>query len=121
MKKTKLGLAALTTIICGIAAMAARPSTSNTRFTSKFFGYIGASGIAASYNNPNKYALLSSRNSCTSGNTLCQIFALATTVYGESPQIPAGFGTAIAAYDNNGTKSVAPTSYSGVSVYFITP
>jgi len=121
MKRAKLGLAALTVIVAGAAAVAFKPAPKAGRFTAQFFEYGGTSGTAAQYNNANNYQLLSGGLSCTSGQTMCQIFATPTTVNGQLPQLPAGFGTAVAAYDVNGTKTVSPTKIDGITIDFLVP
>jgi len=116
MKQAKISLAALTIIVSAAAAVAFKPAPNAHRFVTKFFEYGGGTASATAYNDPNNYAIVSGSLGCTSGPTLCQIIATPTTVHGVLPQLPTGFGTAIATLDNNGKTTASPTTYTNNSI-----
>jgi len=114
----RLQFPALTIVLAMLSGFQAHSKKAHKNFY-EWYAYEGPSMSASDLSNPTNY--IRSFATGGSGSWVAAIYASETTYYGYYPQIPVGFGTAIAAYTNDGTNSVSVTEVDGVTVTFTTP
>ncbi len=80
MKKTKLGITAITVIISAIATQAFKIAIKSERKTKAWLAYTSTDTSAADYSNVTNYTKVSSRGTCRTNNQLREVFASSQTL-----------------------------------------